>query len=172
MDRGRLADADLVRRARGGDVDAYAELIRRYQAFAVGLAALVLRDTSEAEDVAQEAFLKAYYALGRFKPGASFRAWLVRIVVNEARNFRAAMRRRAGLQSRLSEDLPRVGMAQSAEEAAVGNEQRNALLIALDALREDDRAVLMYRYVLDLSEAEMAQALGCSQGTVKSRLSR
>src|SRR5215210_7619668 len=114
MDRGRLADADLVRRARGGDVDAYAELIRRYQAFAVGLAALVLRDTSEAEDVAQEAFLKAYYGLGRFKPGASFRAWLVQIVVNEARNFRAATRRRGGLHSRWGEDIPHGSTAPSA----------------------------------------------------------
>jgi len=83
------SDASLVARVRKGDVDAYAVLIQRYQAAAIRLATLVTRDAAEADDVAQEAFIKAYYALERFKPEASFRAWLVRIVVNEARNARA-----------------------------------------------------------------------------------
>jgi RNA polymerase sigma factor (sigma-70 family) len=166
------ADAELVARVQGGEVDAYAVLIKRYQAQATGLAALVMGDPSEAEDIAQEAFIKAYYALDRFKPDASFRAWLIRIVANEARNFRAAAQRRAGLHTRFGEDFWRGSIAPSAEESAVTNEQRSALLTALDGLREDDRAVLMYRYVFDLNEAEMAEALGCSPGTVKSRLSR
>jgi RNA polymerase sigma factor (sigma-70 family) len=166
------ADVDLVAAAQRGDVEAYAELVRRYQALAVGLAAVVTRDPANAEDVAQEGFLKAYYALDRFRPGASFRAWLTRIVVNEARNALAASRRRAQLHTRVADDGTRLTVGASAELSAVANEQHGTLLAILDAQREDDRAVLLYRYVLDLSEAEMAEALGCSPGTVKSRLSR
>lgn len=166
------ADGDLVARAQAGDVDAYAALVERYQALAIGLAALVMRDRANAEDVAQEAFLKAYHALDRFRPGGSFRAWLVRIVVNEARNTLALARRRAVLHARFGEEIAGVKVAASAEDIAVANEQHGALLKVLDGQREDDRAVLMYRYVLDLSEAEMAEALACSPGTVKSRLSR
>ncbi len=167
-----VADVDLVARAQSGDVEAYAALVQRYQALAVGLAAVVMRDPANAEDVAQEAFLKAYHALDRFRPGASFRAWLVRIVVNEARNARAGAQRRAVLHARFGEDILRVNVAASAEDVAVANVQQAALVDVLDGQREDDRNVLMYRYVFDLSEAEMAQALACSPGTVKSRLSR
>jgi RNA polymerase sigma factor (sigma-70 family) len=165
-------DVDLVGRAQAGDIDAYAALVQRYQAMAIGLAAVVTRDPANAEDVAQEAFIKAYSALGRFRPGASFRAWLVRIVVNEARDARATARRRAVLDARVQGDSSRVTAAASAEDMAIANEQHGALLKILDRQREDDRAVLMYRYFLDLSEAEMAEALACSPGTVKSRLSR
>ena len=166
------ADGDLVARAQAGDVEAYAALVQRYQALAIGLAAVVMRAPANAEDVAQEAFLKAYRALDRFKPGASFRAWLVRIVVNEARNARAATERQAVLHARFEGVISRVTVAASAEDIAIANEQRVALLKVLDGQSEDDRAVLMYRYFLDLSEAEMAEALACSPGTVKSRLSR
>jgi len=167
-----IADGDLVARAREGDVGAYAALIKRYQALAVGLAGVVMRNPAEADDVAQEAFLKAYYALHRFRPGASFRAWLVRIVVNEARNVAAAARRRSEVHARFREQASTPAMALSAENTALANEQRRALLEALDGLRDDDRTVLMLRYVFDLNEAEMAVALACSPGTVKSRLSR
>jgi len=160
----------LLARAQAGDVDAYAALVQRYQALAIGLAAVVTRDPANAEDVAQESFLKAYHALDRFRPGASFRAWLVRIVVNEARHARATARRRAVLNARVEGDISRV--TASAEDVAIANEQHGALLKVLDRQREDDRAVLTYRYFLDLTEAEMAEAMACSPGTVKSRLSR
>jgi RNA polymerase sigma factor (sigma-70 family) len=172
MSEAWIADEDLVGRARDGDVEAYAILIQRYQPLVVGLAALVMRNSADADDVAQEAFLKAYYALDRFRPGASFKAWLVRIVVNEARNTGAAAKRRVELHGRFREVASRTPASVSAEETALANEQRSALLAALDRLRDDDRAVLVFRYVFDLSEAEMAEALGCSPGTVKSRLSR
>ena len=91
-----VSDDVLVERVRhDGDVGAYAHLVERYQASAVRLASLVTRDAAEAEDVAQEAFIKAFYALDRFRPGASFRPWLLRIVANEARNSRTATRRAA-----------------------------------------------------------------------------
>ena len=166
------SDAELVARVRTGDVHAYGELVKRYQSSAVRLAALITRDPAEAEDVAQEAFIKAYYALDRFKPDASFRAWLVQIVVNQARNARSAAQRRSTLPARVGDERPPQTIARSAEESAVANELRSSLLIAIDELRDDDREVLAYRYLLDLSEAEMAQALDCPPGTVKSRLSR
>ncbi len=167
-----IADGDLVARAREGDVGAYAVLIERYQSLAVGLAGFVMRNPAEADDVVQEAFLKAYYALDRFKSGASFRAWFVRIVVNEARNAAAAARRRLEVHARLRDQASAPAIAVSAENTAMANEQRTALLAALDGLREDDRTVLMFRYIFELNEAEMAEALACSPGTVKSRLSR
>jgi RNA polymerase sigma factor (sigma-70 family) len=167
-----VSDAGLVDRVRQGDVDAYATLVERYQSAAVRLASLVTRDAAEAEDVAQNAFIKAYYALDRFRPGASFRPWLLRIVVNEARNSLSATQRRAAVHTRIAANEPVVAGGHSTEESVVADEQRTAVLLALENLRQDDRAVLAYRYLFDMSEAEMAQALDCAPGTVKSRLSR
>jgi RNA polymerase sigma-70 factor (ECF subfamily) len=167
-----LSDGVLVERVRQGDVDAYATLVERYHAAAVRLASLVTRDPADAEDVAQNAFIKAYYALDRFRSGASFRPWLLRIVVNEARNSRSATQRREAVHSRVAATESVVAGGRSTEERIVADEQRTALLLALEGLREEDRAVLAYRYLFDMSEAEMAQALDCAPGTVKSRLSR
>jgi RNA polymerase sigma factor (sigma-70 family) len=167
-----LDDAELVERARRGDVDAYEELVQRYQGLANRVAFLVTRDGAEAEDAAQEAFVKAYYALGRFRSGASFKPWLLKIVTNEARNRRRSSGRRAGLVLRAAEERPSGDAAPSPEGAALDAEKRSALLQALETLPETDRLVVMYRYFLELSEAEMATALGCAKGTVKSRLSR
>src|SRR5579862_1700973 len=86
------------------------------KALAVGLAAVVLRGARDAEDVAQEAFLKAYYALDRFRPGASFRAWLTQIVVNEARNTLSSARRREDFQTRLGSSPGQSPAAGSAED--------------------------------------------------------
>jgi RNA polymerase sigma factor (sigma-70 family) len=167
-----LDDAELVERARRGDVDAYEELVQRYQGLANRVAFLVTRDGAEAEDAAQEAFVKAYYALGRFRSGASFKPWLLKIVTNEARNRRRSSGRRAGLVLRAAEGRPSGDAAPSPEGVALDAEKRTALLQALETLPETDRLVVMYRYFLELSEAEMATALGCAKGTVKSRLSR
>ena len=93
-------------------------------------------------------------------------------VANEARNRRKAANRRLHLALRAAADRPSGAAAPSPEAAALAGEQRAALLAALNALREDDRRVIAYRYFLDLSEGEMADALGCARGTVKSRLSR
>lgn len=126
----------------------------------------------DADEVAQEAFVKAYYALPRFRPGAPFRPWLLRIVANEARNRRKASRRRERAALRLQASLPATQAAPSPEEEVLASERRASLLDALNRLREEDRLTVAYRYVLGLSEVEMATALGCARGTVKSRLSR
>lgn len=162
----------LVERARNGDGQAYDELVRRYQGLAFRTGYLITGGVAEAEDAAQEAFVKAFQALPRFRAGAPFRPWLLQIVANEARNRRKAASRRLHLALRAAADRPSGDAAPSPEAAALAGEERAALLGALNALREDDRRVIAYRYFLDLSEGEMATALGCARGTVKSRLSR
>ncbi len=167
-----LEDSELVALAQRGDVNAYEELVRRYQEIAFRTAYLVVGNSADAEDVAQEAFVKAYYALSRVRPGAPFRPWLLRIVANEACNRRRAAGRRAALVLRAGEHLPTDDAAPSPDVEAIAREQRALLLRALSDLREEDRLAIAYRYFLDLSESEMAEAMGCPRGTVKSRLSR
>jgi RNA polymerase sigma factor (sigma-70 family) len=167
-----LDEAELVERARTGDAASYELLVGRYQELAFRAAYLIAGGTAEAEDAAQEAFVKAYYALPRFRAGAPFRPWLLQIVANEARNRRRAAGRREHLALRAADDRPLDDAAPSPEGAALAAEERATLLAALETLRAEDRQVLAYRYFLDLSEAEMANALGCARGTVKSRLSR
>ncbi len=167
-----LEDAELVQRSKRGDTDAYGALVRRHQELAIRVGHLITGQAPEAEDAAQDAFVKAYYGLHRLPAGGSFRAWLLRIVANEARNRRKAAQRRADRMSRWSRHGPSGSVAPSPEAAALANEQRTVLLTALGGLREDDRLVLAYRFFFDLSEAEIADALGCARGTVKSRLSR
>lgn len=162
----------MIERAQRGDAGAYEELVRRYQDVAFRAAFLVTGAAAEAEDAAQEGFVKAWSALHRFRPAAPFRPWLLRIVANEARNRRVAAGRRATLGLRARERHPAGDAAPSPEAVMLHAERRAALLRAMSALREDDRLVIAYRYFFDLSEAEMATALGCARGTVKSRLSR
>ena len=167
-----LEERDLVERARRGDVGAYEGLVQRYQEVAFRTAYVITGLAAEAEDAAQEAFVKAYSAMPRFRPEAPFRPWLLRIVANEARNRRKAAGRRASLALRAAAERPADGAAPSPETAALAAERRAALLAAVNGLREEDRLVVAYRYFFDLSEAEMADALGCARGTVKSRLAR
>jgi RNA polymerase sigma-70 factor (ECF subfamily) len=167
-----LEDADLVDRAQHGDVGAYEELVRRHQRAAIRIAYVTTGIADEAEDAAQEGFVKAYHALPRFRPGAPFRPWILRIVANEARNRRRSAGRRARLALRLAEDRRSGDAAPSPEQAVLAVEDRRELVAALSALREADRLVIAYRYLIGLSEADTASALGVARGTVKSRLSR
>lgn len=167
-----LEESGLIERARRGDVVAYGELVQRHQQVAVRAAYLACGDATEAEDAVQEAFLKAYAALTRFRSAAPFRPWLLRIVVNEARNRRRSAGRRTGLALRMAEDRPADDAAPSPEAAVLATEARRELLSALDRLGPDERLVVGCRYLLELSEAETAEAIGIPRGTVKSRLSR
>lgn len=166
-----LEDAELVERARDGDVRAYEELVRRHREIAVRTA-YVVAGPSEAEDAAQEGFVKAYRALDRFRAGAPFRPWLLRIVSNEAKNRARSAGRRAQLALRAGQGGTSGDAAPSPEVVAVAREDLSELLEALDNLREQDRLAVAYRYLLGLSEAEAAEALGVPVGTVKSRVSR
>ncbi len=165
-------ESALVERARHGDQDAYGELVTRYQAVAARVAFVIMSGAADAEDVVQDAFVKAYYALDRFRAGAPFRPWLLRIVANEAKNRKVAAGRRPTVELTAAADRASGETALSPEDAAVAADLRSGLLAAMSRLREGDRLALAYRYFFDLSEAEMADALGIARGTVKSRLSR
>lgn len=167
-----LEDVQLARRAGDGDVDAFGELVQRYREVAFRTAWLITRSSAEAEDAAQEAFIKAFYALDRFRAGNAFRPWILRIVSNEAKNRRRSVGRRERLTVRLAQDRGQGNAAPSPEAAAAGHEERASLLEALERLPERERLVVSCRYLLELSESETAQALSIRPGTVKSRLSR
>jgi RNA polymerase sigma-70 factor (ECF subfamily) len=167
---GSRSEAEVVERARRGDADAYAELVRAHQAVAFRTALLICGEPAEAEEAAQDGFVKAYRALGRFRAGEPVRPWLLAIVANEARNRRRAAGRRAAATLRLAAAETATGA--SPEAALLDAERREALLAALGSLRPEDRLVIGCRYLLELSEAETAAALGKPPGTVKSRLSR
>jgi RNA polymerase sigma-70 factor (ECF subfamily) len=165
-------ESALIARAKEGDIAAYEEVVELHQATAFRVAWLITRSSADAEEVAQDAFLKAFRALGRFREGAPFRPWLLQIVANEARNRRVAESRRERLALRAFAEAPGEGAAPSAEQEHVGAEERRRLIEAIGRLPERDRLAVASRYLLDLSEAEMAATLQCRPGTVKSRLSR
>lgn len=145
--------------------------MRRYQDVALRTAYLVAPE-ADAADAVQDAFLKAYAALPRFRDGAPLKPWLLRIVANEGRNRRRSAARRVGLAERAATVEPRGTTVASPETEVLAAETRTTLLAALDRLRDEDREVIGARYLLDLSEAETAETLGLPTGTVKSRTSR
>jgi RNA polymerase sigma-70 factor (ECF subfamily) len=146
-------------------------LVRRYQDVAMRTAYLIAPE-ADAADAVQDGFLKAYAGLSRFRDGAPFRPWLLRIVANEARNRRRSAGRRVGLALRASATAPPEALADSPESEVLADEARAQLHGALGGLRDEDREVIGARYLLGLSEAETAQALSIPAGTVKSRTSR
>jgi RNA polymerase sigma factor (sigma-70 family) len=165
-------DSELFARAQRGDTAAYEEIVRRYQQVAFRTAYMITGSAAEAEDAAQEGLMKAYRALDRFRPGATARPWLLRIVANEARNRVRSTQRRLGLELRLADGFRPGDAAPSPEAATVAAEDRDRLLRLVNGLGEEDRLVITSRYFLELSGEETAAALGIPEGTVKSRLSR
>lgn len=139
---------------------------------ALRVAYLVVRDHGEAQDVAQEAFVKAHRALGRFHTDAPFRPWLLRIVRNEALNRVKSRGRRDRLALRAAADAASGDAAPSPEAAVLLGDEQRRLLDALDELPEKFRTVIMHRFLLELSEKETARVLRVPRGTVKSRTSR
>jgi RNA polymerase sigma factor (sigma-70 family) len=168
----QLDDAELVLRAQRGDLPAYEELMRMYQALAFRTAFVIAGSATEAEEAVHDAFTKAYWALGRFRRGKPFRPWLLTIVANEARNRRRSAGRVHALALRAADEARRSDPTPSAEASVLGHERNEQLLGAVNRLPEDQRLVVLCRFILDLSEAETAAVLGLRAGTVKSRLSR
>jgi RNA polymerase sigma-70 factor, ECF subfamily len=167
-----LAETELVARAKAGDAAAYEEIVRAHQAIAFRTAYLITGDEGDAHEATQDGFVKAHRALGRFRAGAPFRPWLLRIVANEARNRRRSAGRRQGLVLRAATEAGPGGAAPSPEAAFVSAERRRELLAAVGRLGDEHRLVIACRYFLDLSEEETAAALGVRRGTVKWRLAR
>ena len=166
------SDAELAERARGGDERAYGELVRAYQGIAFRPAYLLTGSAADAEDAAQAGFVKAWAALPRFRRGAEFRPWLLRIVANEAHNRRRSATRREALHLRAVAAETSGDAVPSPEGVVLREDERRELLAAVNALDDRDRDVLVCRYFLELGEDETADVLGVRRGTVKSRTAR
>ncbi len=166
-------DAEIVARVCAGDTDAFAHLVHRHAPLAIRAAAL-LGAGADAEDVVQDSFVKAYAALGRLRPGAPFRPWLLRIVANETRNLHRAAGRRAAREQRAWQRSEPLLLARPDDpaDALLAADRQAALVRGLERLSGPHREVVACRYLLDLDEAETAATLGWPRGTVKSRLHR
>jgi RNA polymerase sigma-70 factor, ECF subfamily len=164
-------EAQTIARSAEGDPGAFGVLVGRYQEVVFRAAYLIVRDAGAAEDVAQEAFIRAYRQLRTFRQGEPFRPWLLRIVTNLALNEVRARGRRAGLLARVASMTGRDPTPAPHTQVEAGDDA-SALLRAIGELPEDDRVVLHLRYFLELPEREIAAAIGKPPGTVKSRLHR
>jgi RNA polymerase sigma factor (sigma-70 family) len=167
-----LDETELLEQACAGDLNAYGQLVERYTTVAFRTAFLITASSEDAKDASQEAFIKAFRALGRFRPGAPFRPWLLQIVANEARNQRRGWARQSNLSLRVADQSGEGGAAPSPERMVLATEERDELLRAVNSLRAEDRLVVACRYFLELSSEETAAVLRWPEGTVKSRLSR
>jgi RNA polymerase sigma-70 factor (ECF subfamily) len=170
-----LTDAELVAGARHGQADSWEAIVQQHQEAVFRLAYLLLGDAAEAEDTAQDAFLRAYAALGRFDPDRPLRPWLLRITANLARNrLRSVGRYLAALQRawRLDPAAARAAPEPSAEQAGLARLEAEAVWQAVRRLTPADQEIIYLRFFLELPEAEMAAALEVAAGTVKSRLHR
>ena len=165
-------DQETIHRIRAGETEAYADLVRRYQVRIRSYCLWVLRNATEAEDAAQEVFIKAYRSLGGFRGEASFSTWLHRIAVNHCRDLirRAARERTESWDAlREREGEAAEGRVRSVEPAAM---RRDQLRQALAQLPEQSREILILREVQGLSYQELAEFLRCSPDAVKARLRR
>ena len=165
-------EAQLVVRAKRGELDAYEDIVRLHQTIAFRTAWMITRSAADAEEAAQDAFVKAHSALPRFREELPFRPWLLAIVANEARNRLRSAGRRAGLAQRVAEERRPDDAVPSPEAALLDSERRTELFDAIERLPEPARQAVACRYLLELSEQETAAVLDCPPGTVKSRLAR
>ena len=171
QDKVSIETEELVRRCQRGDELAIGALIRRYQNYVFRLCFLVMRSEQDAEDMAQETFIRAFRALPRFevREGASFEAWLYRIAVNACRS---RMRRKWYQVLPWPSPAPDVVAEPEAQpdRLVIKDERRNEILEAIDSLGEKHRLVVILRYYAGLSNEEIAQTLSIPSGTVRSRL--
>ena len=177
----RDADQLLVDRVKSGDQQAFNLLVRKYERKVFRLISRLVRDPAEVEDVAQEAFIKAYRALPQFRGDSAFYTWLYRIAVNTAKNPLVAQGRRPiPLSDTLSEDED--GESFGREDVVSDNQTPDAELLsrqiaetvnrAIEALPQDLRTAVTLREIEGLSYEEIAEAMNCPIGTVRSRIFR
>jgi RNA polymerase sigma-70 factor, ECF subfamily len=174
-----VSDLILVQRVQRGDKTAFDLLVRKYQHKVVKLVTRYLRDTADAEDVTQEAFIKAYRALPRFRGDSAFYTWLYRIAINTAKNALVARDRNPvnfDLDMQAIEESSSMQMrladADTPESLLQTEEIRSTVNRAIDALPEDLRSAIVLRELEGLSYEEIAQAMDCPVGTVRSRIFR
>lgn len=167
-------DAALVARTQHGDIDAFAELVARHQSAVYGVVSRIIDDRDDVDDVVQEVFVKAFRSIRGFKQDAAFGTWIYRIAVNTAvKHIRKAHSRRAvsidDPEERFCETLAG-GEPDGPLDAAERSERGEAVRRAVQLLPEHQRVVVVLHYFENLSCSEIAQIIGCSVGTVWSRL--
>ncbi len=175
------SDLDLVQRIKNGDRDAFNLLVLKYQRKVSRLVGRLVRNPDEADDVVQEAFIKAYRALPQFRGDSAFYTWLYRIAVNTAKNHLVAQGKRPISLSELTSndaeeesfELPVVSTDNNTPEAELMSKQvADAVNRAVSALPEELRTALNLREIDGLSYEEIAEAMNCPIGTVRSRIFR
>lgn len=165
-----MSELDLIHRARQGDEAAWETLMQDHQEYVFRLAYLLLGDADEAEDAAQEAFIRAFRFLHTFDPARNIRPWLLGITANLARNRRRAFGRYMYHLRRLARLSP--GEVADPENEAAQSTRADALWEAVKRLDAGDQEIIYLRYFLELSTEETAETLNIAAGTVKSRLYR
>jgi RNA polymerase sigma-70 factor (ECF subfamily) len=166
----RDRDAELVARSLRGDHESFADLVRPHERVAFRLAAAITGRPADAEEAMQNGFVKAFRSLHRFRAGASFRPWLLRIVVNEAHNVRRSERRHARLPMRAARmHAPAV---EGADEPVLARKEVDSVLGALKRLSDSDRITVALRYFAELPDADAARVVGTSPEAYRVRLVR
>ena len=173
------SDLSLVRRVQRGDKGAFDALVLKYQHKLVKLVMRYVRSPAEAEDIAQEAFIKAYRALPQFRGDSAFYTWLYRIAINTAKNA-VVSRDRSPIEYDLDrhhsdesyEMQGRMKDSETPEGLVLTEEIRSTVNAAIDALPEDLRTAIVLRELEGLSYDEIAAAMDCPVGTVRSRIFR
>ena len=172
------SDQQLVQRVQAGDKSAFDLLVRKYQHRVLKLVSRFVSDAAEAEDVAQEAFIKAYRALASFRGDSAFYTWLYRIAINTAKNALVSNRRRPvdfdlDLQDPEQYDRhARLKEGDTPEGVLLTEEIRSVVEKAMEQLPEDLRTAIVLRELEGLSYEEIAEAMDCPVGTVRSRIFR
>ena len=172
------SDQQLVERVQAGEKAAFDLLVRKYQHRVLKLVSRFVPDAAEAEDVAQEAFIKAYRALASFRGDSAFYTWLYRIAINTAKNALVSNRRRPvdfdlDLQDPEQYDRhARLKEGDTPEGVLLTEEIRNVVERAMEQLPEDLRTAIVLRELEGLSYEEIAEAMDCPVGTVRSRIFR
>jgi len=178
----QTSETSLVTRLRARDLTAFDDLVRIFERPVYALCFRLLGDSEEARDAAQETFLKVYRGLGGFRGEAGLKTWIYRIAVNQAMNQQRWWRRRHRDET-ISLDITRgqsdttignslPGRGRSPEAQAISSERERQVMRALDEIKQEYRIALILREIEELSYEEVAETLGISIGTVKSRIAR
>jgi len=175
----RDIDQQLVERVQRGDKAAFDLLVSKYQRKIFRLLSRLIRDSAEVEDVAQEAFVKAYRALPNFRGESAFYTWLYRIAINTAKNYLVSQGRRVPTtteadieEAETFDDGERLRDLNTPESMLRTKQVAEAVNRAIDRLPEDLRTAIVLREIEGLSYEEIAQAMDCPVGTVRSRIFR